>query len=394
MATKARYIFKRRDVWYFRKKFKDHFIFFSLETKVKTEAIALRDRIQEFYRAKGYYPRSLDGLTVTTRTAVPEFGELAVKWFQLKTRSLKKASRRDYTYSLNNFILPRFGNIPIDQIGYLDIEMFIAELNKKNKRIANLLVPMRNVFKLALKADYIQKNPMDLLDPIKPEKPDIDPFTFDEAQAIIKHIDPFYRTFATVMFFSGMRFSEAAGLKWDNVDFKLGVIKVRQALVEGELDRPKTDSSKRDIKMMPMVEAALREQRQVTWGRSPFVFLNMAGRTLTPTPFNQKIWKKACALAGIAYKPVKQTRSTFITMMLDAGEHVGWVARQIGHSSFQMIYDHYYSYITNYQADDGAKFMERVYGSRSSETDKSPEKSQGAPEQKCSNDVAAQGRPL
>ena len=46
------------------------------------------------------------------------------------------------------------------------------------------------------------------------------------------------------------------------------------------------------------------------------------------------------------------------------------VARQVGHSSFKMIYDHYYSYITNYQSDDGAKCMERVYGSKK----KSPEK--------------------
>ncbi len=48
-------------------------------------------------------------------------------------------------------------------------------------------------------------------------------------------------------------------------------------------------------------------------------------------------------------------------MMLNAGEHAGWVARQVGHSSSKMMYDHYYSYITNDQSDDGAKFMQRVY---------------------------------
>jgi len=64
-------------------------------------------------------------------------------------------------------------------------------------------------------------------------------------------------------------------------------------------------------------------------------------------------------------------------MMLDAGEHVGWVARQVGHSSFKMIYDHYYSYITNYQSNDGAKFMERVYGTK-----------QKGPGKMCSKNVA------
>jgi hypothetical protein len=43
-----------------------------------------------------------------------------------------------------------------------------------------------------------------------------------------------------------------------------------------------------------MVVDALRDQRRSTWGRGEgFVFVNMAGRTLHPTPFNQKIWKKA-----------------------------------------------------------------------------------------------------
>lgn len=368
MAARTRNLWKRDGVWYFRKTVNGREVCFSLETGLKSKALELRERIREFALIKGCYPNSMEAFCDRVETRTPEFGELAVKWFEVRKRSLKKASRRDYRYSLNGYILPRFGHIPIDQIGYLDIEMFIAGLGKKNKRIANLLIPMRNVFKLALKAGYIEKNPMALLDPIKPEKPDIDPFTFDEAQAIIAHIDPFYRNFATVMFYTGMRFSEAAALSWKNVDFALKAIKIREALVEGEFDRPKTDSSTRDIKMMPMVEQALRDQRMATWGRSPFVFVNMAGRNLKPTPFNQKIWKKACALAGIEYKPVKQTRSTFITLMLDAGEHVGWVARQVGHSSFKMIYENYYSYITNYQSDDGAKFMERVYAASAGES--------------------------
>ena len=56
-----------------------------------------------------------------------------------------------------------------------------------------------------------------------------------------------------------------------------------------------------------------------------------------------------------------QTRHTFIILMLDSGEHIGWIARQVGHTSPKMIFERYYSYIKNYQSDDGLKFMERVY---------------------------------
>lgn len=61
-----------------------------------------------------------------------------------------------------------------------------------------------------------------------------------------------------------MRFPKASALRWKNVDFKLGVIKVREALVEGEFDKPKTESSKRDIKMLPVVKQTLMDQRKAS----------------------------------------------------------------------------------------------------------------------------------
>ena len=94
-----------------------------------------------------------------------------------------------------------------------------------------------------------------------------------------------------------------------------------------------------------MVLEALRDQRKATWGRSKFVFLNMADRPVNPTAFNHKIWSKVCVKTGIRYRPVKNTRSTFITMMLDAGVDMGWVAEQVDHTSFKMIYKHYYKYM-------------------------------------------------
>ena len=47
--------------------------------------------------------------------------------------------------------------------------------------------------------------------------------------------------------------------------------------------------------------------------------------------------------------------------MLDAGELPGWVQKMMGHETLQMIMDKYYSYIKNYQRDDGSAFMENVY---------------------------------
>jgi hypothetical protein len=47
--------------------------------------------------------------------------------------------------------------------------------------------------------------------------------------------------------------------------------------------------------------------------------------------------------------------------MLDSWELPCWVQRMMGHETLQMIHERYYSYIKNYQRDDGKAFMENVY---------------------------------
>jgi len=357
--NKNHHMFQKNGWWYFQMKGEK----FSLHTTSVTEARSLRDK---FYQDMLAHGRVL-GEEVKE---VPEFGELAVKWFKLNKSQLKKSTFTDYRNSMNNFLLPRFGNVPIDQIQYLDIETFKSDLERKNKRIINIFVPMRNVFKLALKAEYIDKNPMDLLDPIKPEKPEINPLSFEEVQLVIENVDPHYENFFTVAFFTGMRFGEMGALKWKNVDFEMGVIKVRETLVRGEEGSPKTEGSIRDVKMLPMVVEALKAQRKATFGKSPYVFLNRYGRTLKPCPLRKHAWTDVLKKVGLEYRTLMHTRHTYITMMLDSGEHIGWVARQVGHTSPQMIFERYYSYIKNYQSEDGQKFMETVYNPKMKEGEK------------------------
>ena len=58
--------------------------------------------------------------------------------------------------------------------------------------------------------------------------------------------------------------------------------------------------------------------------------------------------------AGLKPRSLYQTRhNTFATLMLDAGELPGLVQKMMGHASLKMILERYYSYIKNYQRDDG-----------------------------------------
>jgi len=291
----------------------------------------------------------------------PLFGEMAMEWVEIIKKDIKKSTLEDYRYSMNRYILPSFGNVLIGEIGYMEIRKFVSELECSHKRKNNVLVPMRSVFKMAFLSGIIEKNPMDRIKNVKVIKPDIYPLSMEEVRLVLDCVSPRFRNFFIVAFFTGMRFGEMAALKWKHIDFKLGIIKVRETLVKGETGRPKTKKSVRDIRMLPPVVEAIRDQRKVTMGKSEYIFLNQYGKPLEPMPTNFHVWKPALKKAGLEPRSLYQTRHTFATLMLDAGEHPGWVQKMMGHETMQMIYEKYYSYIKNYERDEGSAFMKHVY---------------------------------
>jgi len=121
------------------------------------------------------------------------------------------------------------------------------------------------------------------------------------------------------------------------------------------------------------VVEALRDQRKATMGRSEYVFLNYDGRPLLPNSVSYRIWKPALKKAGLKPRSLYQTRHTFATLMLDAGELPGWVQKMMGHESLKMILERYYSFIKNYQRDDGSAFMDNVYNPSVKQDDEMPD---------------------
>lgn len=345
----------RGNVWYFKVMVKGKRRKKALSTSV-TEARRMRDELLREIAIHGDIRK--DEPTKPTKV----FGEVAQQWVKIMTKKVKSSTMTDYRRTMNYHILPRFGNDPIADITYLDVEEFISELECSHKRINNILVPMRSVMKFALKAGLIEKNPMDLVGNLKVSKPDIYPLSMDEVHLFLDAVLPYYKDFFNVAFYTGMRFGEMSGLKWKHVDFTHGFVNVRETRVRGEEGRTKTPGSVRDIKMLPPVIEALRSQRHITMGRSDYVFLNQSGRPLLPNSINYHIWKPALKSAGLKPRSLYQTRHTFATLMLDAGELPGWVQKMMGHASLKMILERYYSYIKNYQRDDGSAFMENVYG--------------------------------
>ena len=245
MTTKNKnhHLDKRHNTWYFVTRINGKRFKKSLVTSSIAEARELRDEYLEDIQIHGYI-RIKQPVEASGRL----FGEVVEEWAKITAGELKSSTFRDYRDSMNNYILPRFGNMPIGDINYLDIRKFVSELPSSAKRKNNILVPMRSVLKMAFLSGIVDQNPMDRIRNLKTTKPDIKPMSMEEVNLFLDNVSERYRDFFVAAFFTGMRFGEMAALKWKHIDFQMRLIKVRETRVKGEEGRPKTRKSVRDIK--------------------------------------------------------------------------------------------------------------------------------------------------
>lgn len=165
-------------------------------------------------------------------------------------------------------------------------------------------------------------------------------------------------------------YGEAAGLKWKRVNLKKGIINISKNLVRGEGGKiiyksPKTASSIRDVRIPGFVITALIEQRKRTWNENDdnFVFTNRDGDCIHRHTLNNAVIKPTLKKLDITTPiSIKDTRVSFITNSLDKNERMGFIQKQVGHSSTRMIVDHYYRHIP---ATDDGTHLENAWNSTS-----------------------------
>lgn len=199
------------------------------------------------------------------------------------------------------------------------------------------------------------ETPFKSIKPLKVARTDVDPFTLEEVRLLIDHVRKDYKNYLVVRFFTGMRTGEVHGLKWKHVDFEHRQILVRESFVAGQQTTTKTDGSTREIQMSQPVFDALQAQAKVTQD-STYVFANRAGKPLSIHNVTKRVWYPLLRHLGLPMRRPYQTRHTAATLWLAAGENPEWIARQMGHSTTEMLFRIYSRYVPNLTRQDGSAF--------------------------------------
>ncbi len=295
----------------------------------------------------------------------PTFAEFAKKFVEENESLWKRSNIRTKRDIMEKWLIPQFGNKVISSITKQDLLEFRSVLAKapgkkpettmSASRINHVMTSVKQVLDEA--ADRFNfTTPYQNIKRMRIKKTDVSPFTIEEVEMIIKYCREDFRNYFTVKFFTGMRPGEIHGLKWKYIDFEKRLITIRETIVDDYEETPKTAGSNRDIQMAPQVYEALKTQWEVTGKKSVYVFANGNGGPLTNRNMSNRVWYPMLRSLGLRLRTPYQTRHTFATLMLAAGESPEWIAFQMGHSSTEMLFKVYSRYVPNLTRRDGSAF--------------------------------------
>jgi integrase len=275
----------------------------------------------------------------------------------LERDGLRRTTLAAYRSILAEHLVPYFGDVPIDEITTPDIEAFSEHqaeaMGLAATTIDNHLAPLSGVFRFAMRKGIVTANPVSAAKRVRRRKVDknISFLTAEEVEAVVRAArgvadEVRGETDAALIFtaaWTGLRRGEIIALRWRDVDWTAGLIRVERARNnQGDTTDPKSETSKRSVPMDDEVAGVLDRhfKRSRYQGDEDLVFCHPhTGRYYNPDSLTNR-FKKALTRAGVQRIRFHDLRHTYGTLMASAGIPMVALMTFMGHSDVQttMIY--------------------------------------------------------
>lgn len=311
-------------------------------------AAEVRERIRHgTFSMAEYFPASGNG------------GGLTVEdWLEtwIGTQKVEDSTRAGYE-SAKRFWARAIGDKALRGLRLSDIKTAIADHPAlSGKTVNNYVSVLRQALDLAVADKVLTENPAADVPRAKHQKAPPDPFSRDEAEAIIEDMRKRYpepvANMVETWFFAGFRTSEIFGQRWPNVDLRGKSLLVAEASVRGKQKDSTKTSEARTVLLNSRALAAITRQAKHTRVIGGHVWLDP--RYNEPwkdeRAFRRSYWTPTLKRLGIRYRRPYNMRHTYATMMLMAGMTPAFCAGQLGHS-VQMFLRTYAKWLDGAQND-------------------------------------------
>lgn len=299
------------------------------------------------------------------------FGAHWGRWLARRKPYLEPSTWSAYEIDGRKRLLPVLGSSPLGSIGVDQVRSLMAELAElvaagevSAKTVNNTLGTLVVCLNAAVEDGLIAANPAQRVERLPRAHIERDYLRLHEIRPYIASCVAVYRPMAELLIGTGMRISEAVGLRVGDLHLEPtgGMIVVYRSRKGGETVGSTKSDRFRSVEIGPGLAAVLRDQlaRRAEMERGDQVIApvfvmpvrlrkrdrgrwSSAGspEPMSRTTVSQEWHTQALQDAGLRHMPLHSLRHTAAAAWLAAGNSLMYVQRQLGHADIRTTEQHY-----------------------------------------------------
>ncbi len=280
--------------------------------------------------------------------------EIAALWKESKRPYVKRSTFAAYLLTLENHILPVFGDSPAPDEA--SVQAFVLEKLDNGlcvKTVKDILMVLRMVMKFGEKNGWMPHCEWDIKYPVEDTEPVLEVLSVANHKKILNHIREHFSFPMLGVYISltaGMRIGEVCGLKWNDFDTVSGIMTVGRTVeriyvtdcgprhTELIVSTPKTKKSYREIPMSRELLSIVKPLKKVFNGN--FFVLTNSERPSEPRTLRNH-YKRMMEDLHIPKLKYHGLRHSFATRCIEAGCDYKTVSVLLGHSCVSTTLDLY-----------------------------------------------------
>ena len=280
-----------------------------------------------------------------TEPHTPYFASYLEMWWKLyKVPKLRHTTRTSYRNAIDLRILPFFKGMRLEDISTNTIQAFYNKHEgMAHSSIHQMSVILHQVFDLAVEDGHMKFNPTEskrlFMKGTKQKREALRDCDVKEIMDKLSLLEAKDRIPLAILLYTGVRRGEALGLRWENLDWKKGVIHIEQAVTflnnQPVLGETKSDAGIRTVPFDERLMDVLRPYRQISGFIVGDGITPMTERTFT------RMWQRIGRTIDLHGATPHTFRHTYITLAASSGIDVKTLQSIAGHSDIKMTMDRY-----------------------------------------------------
>ncbi|MEV0682263.1 tyrosine-type recombinase/integrase [Nocardia sp. NPDC050378] len=275
----------------------------------------------------------------------------------LDGKRIAKSTKAAYRHALQP-LRDRHGSLPIQQLAKAHLDDLVSDLQDGEFVYAHgrpcktwnaqSINPMLRITGKVLASQMGQgrlaRNVADLVDRVPGSRKEMETYTAAEVRKVLAVADRDRIGQAWHLALTGLRRGEICGLRWADIDFAAGTVKIENTRiqVDGKVveKTTKTEKSRRTLPLTPAITEALKRARAIqaaerlelgaSYGSGEYVVCDEAGNPADPSKMSRE-WHRVCEAAGVRHLRLHDARHTCGTLLHLQNVPIAVVSAWLGH---------------------------------------------------------------